>query len=347
MKKSLVQLNDKYSLFTLLKDNCRELKQNLGTLGYKMFTQDYSVYVFNFIGKWINTYFIKKNAVRDLNFSHGSLQSDGIFLVSSIFHHNSDIDNLNLSGCNMKKQDFQRLRKISSRFKNLLSLTLDNNQLTEEVVDDVFEIIINCSNLISLELDNVNEYNMLDNLFKCVSKKNRLKLETITLRENNLNSRSATLFLNFAENFSNLQSLNLSKNNLNSSFYYSLLSYFNKKRKLYSLVLEGNNLDDTNFEVFCEAILNTSTLVVLNLNKNNFTDKSARMLIDTLKDHKSLTNLFMNGNNIENNTLPKAINNLLKTNKRIKYLDFRKYFGEKSDQNKFPKKDEVKVLLNL
>jgi len=133
------------------------LKEILGDMGYKMFTKDYSVYVFNFIGKWINTYFIKKHAIRDLNFSHCSLQSDGIFIVSSILYHNSNIDNLNLNGCKMKKEDFHRLTKISSRFKNILSLTLDNNQLTEEAVDDVFEMIINCSNLVSLELDNVNE----------------------------------------------------------------------------------------------------------------------------------------------------------------------------------------------
>lgn len=347
MKKIFICLSDKYNLDTLLKNNCEEFKKNLGIFKEKLFSQDYLILVKNFIGKWINSYYIKNFGIKDLGFSNCCLNSDGILILSSIFYHNTDIQSLNLSGCLMKKQDFYRLRISSSRFKSIVSLSFDNNDLPVKAVEDLFEIIKNSPRLTNLELDHVNKYNALDNLFKCNSKKNRFKLETLTLRENNLNNNSCMLLLNFAENFSNLHSLNLGKNNLSSAFYYTLNSFFKKKRNFISLILDGNNLCDYDFEVFCEVIQNASTLVFLNLNNNNFTDKAARMIIESIKDHKSFSNLSMNNNKINNKILVKAINNLIKHNKNIKLLDFRSFFNPTSSEANLNKKDETKILLSL
>jgi Ran GTPase-activating protein (RanGAP) involved in mRNA processing and transport len=288
-----------------------------------IFQSNYYPYVFNFVGKWLNSYFVKKHEIVDLTFPDNNLKSDGFLIVLSILYNNPDIQSLNLKNNNLGYADFYRLRVISPKIKNLLHLILDGNQLSEESCKDLFDIIVNLHQLKTLELDSINHNNSLDNFFQLTYKHNRFKIEELSLRNNSITSPTAIHMMKFIDNFSNLKTLQLSQNKLTNGFFISLNNFFKKKRNLVSLTLENNEFEDHNFHVFCQAIQSAQSLSILNLNSNKLTEKSARQLLETIKDHKNLSKLTMNANKINNSSLPNLINTLLKHNKVIKMLDFR------------------------
>lgn len=309
----------------------------------RIFNPNYYTYLFNFIGKWLSSYFLKKNEITHLNFSDCNLKEDGFLTVLSMIYNNQDITFINLRNNSLKYADIFRLRTISPRLKKLEYLNLNGNDFPENAVEDVFQIIVNCTSLNHLEMDSMGITASFEKLFKLNHRNNKFKLEEVSFANNFFNLEISSQMLNFLDNCSNLKTINLTNNRLTNGFFFQLNAFYSKKKRhLMNLILEKNLFDDTNCDFFSEFLSNATELNYLNLNGNKFTEKTARIIIDSIKSHKNLCKLTMNSNKINNNLIANQINIMLKTNKVIKYLDFRtSLIGEEKKG-----KDSVKIMLD-
>ncbi|XP_065913984.1 protein NLRC5-like isoform X2 [Dysidea avara] len=311
---------------------------------------------------------IKHNIhLRKLNLSYNNLRSSAIVVLEAL-KGISHLNKLDLSGNNMSESvaielaDVIKANKIkieeiclaSNRLhssatiilqalketSHLTHLDLDNNNMSEIVVNDLADVIKNNTCLEELYLGNndlrssvtivlqslktvsdltvldLNNNNMsvavaedLSDVIKC-----NVCLEELYLSSNNLQS-SVVVVLQALREICSLRVLDLSDNNLSKAVVNDFADMIGNNPCIEQLYLGDNSLQSS-AAVILQALKRVSNLRVLDLDNNNMSRLVVDDLADVVKSNICLEELCLSGNNLQSSVVM-----VLQALKRFSYLE--------------------------
>lgn len=258
----------------------------------------------------------------------------GLYILSNI----TFFKYLDLGSNNFTDKNAFELSKVIYKNRNLETLVLANNKLTDEGLEIIIRSLVNCKNLKKIDLKSnhlsFNSHIVIENLEKLLIE---TSITNLNLSYNKIDSTSFNKISAFLFN-SNIKDLNISNNNIrliNDEIQNSNCILINSS--LESINVGSNKL--SNFEVILEFIGNLSSrnqylkdidlsncllssfsfqsilefakqgsLKKLNLSKNNL--KNQETFISDLIIHTSITTLLINSCKLENTNICNIFNRL-------------------------------------
>ena len=242
--------------------------------------------------------------------------------LANVISNNSGLERIHLFNNDLRSSATVILQALQQN-SNLQFLDLGDNIMTEQVIEELGNVIKNNHNLKSLGLGN-NKFGpsakmILQALMKTCT------IITLFLHNNNMTGQAAEGLANVIKNNSNLEQLDLESNNIGPSAIVILQALMeNSKLKLLNLnsnymtervvddlanVIKNNsNLEQLGLEnnklgpsatVILQALKENSQLKVLNLNNNNMTGQIAEDLANVINNNSCLEELYLSNNNLK------------------------------------------------
>jgi len=257
---------------------------------------------------------IKNNIyLEEINLGNNNLQSS-VVVILQVMKGISNLKKLFLQDNNMSEKVVDDLADIIRNNTGLEELYLGNNDLQSSAVV-VFQALRGISTLKKLNLYGNNMSGKVVNDLADVFKSNT-RLELVSLGRNNLQS-SAVVILQAMKGISNLKELFLQDNNMSEKVVDDLADVIRNNTGLEELYLCNNDLQSSTVVVF-QALKGISTLKKLNLYGNNMSGKVVNDLADVLKNNTCLEVLGLGNNNLLSSVL--VILQALKRKSNLKAL---------------------------
>ena len=262
--------------------------------------------------------------------------------LANIIKNNPSLEELYLSQNDLRSSATVILQALKEN-SQLNVLTLNGNNMTGQVAEDLANVIINNSYLEQLGLENnnlgpsatvilqalkensqfkvlnLNSNSMTGQVAEDLANviKNNSNLEELYLSQNDLRL-SATVILQALKENSQLKVLNLNSNNMTGQVAEDLVNVIKNNPSLEELYLLQNDLRSS-ATVILQALKENSQLKVLNLNSNNMTGQVAEDLANVIKNNSYLEKLGLENNNLGPSAT--VILQALKENSQLKVLD--------------------------
>ena len=268
----------------------------------------------------------KVSNLKKLNLNNIRISKNVLIDLADVIKCNTCLEELHLFYNNLQSSAvviLHALKQISS----LKKLNLNSNYMSEEVVDDLADVIKRNTGLQELHLDynffqsstvvvlqalktfyhlqklnlncNYMSEEVVHDLADVISNNNCL--EELQLYNNNLGS-SAVVILQALTRISGLTVLNLSCNNMSENVVNDLASVIKNNPYIEELFLDHNNLQSP-VVVVLQALKRTSHLKNLNLNGNNMSAKVVNDLADAIKSNTSLEELHLFSNDLQSSAV--------------------------------------------
>ncbi|XP_040188672.1 NACHT, LRR and PYD domains-containing protein 3-like isoform X2 [Rana temporaria] len=241
-------------------------------------------------------------------------------VLSFILQSCRETEEVNLHSCNIQNEG---LRKFLPALRNIKSLRLDKNHLTDSSCPYLASGIRNNQTLRTLDLSKNNlEGPHFRNLMEALTTS---RIEELLLKNNNLTDSYCPHLASGIRNNQTLRTLDLSVNNLEGPHFRDLMEALTTSR-IEELQLVGNHLTDSSCLHLASGIRNNQTLRRLNLGGNNLegphfrdlmealtatqieelqlrytdlTDSSCPHLASGIRNNQTLRRLNLSGNNLE------------------------------------------------
>ena len=271
--------------------------------------------------------------------------------LANVIKSNSHLERLGLGNNNLGPSAIVILQALKENSK-LQMLNLDNNNMTEEVAEDLANVIKSNSHLKQLKLGNNNlgpfvfvilqalkdnsnlqlltlfKNNMTGEVVEDLASviKSNSHLEQLELGNNNLGPSAIVILQALKEN-SKLQILNLDSNNITGEVAEDLANVIKSNSHLEQLGLGNNNLGPSVI-IILQALKENSKLQILNLANNNMTGEVAEDLANVIKSNSRLEQLGLGNNNLGPSVI--VILKALKENSKLQILnlDYNNMTGE-------------------
>lgn len=234
-------------------------------------------------------------ALRILDFSGNQLDSKGFEYFSECMHAIGYIKRLSCRQAHIDAKSIEALSKMISLCPNIVSITLDNNKLTNGNSKSLLQV---------LQIADTTE--------------------VLSICSNDLGNDDAYAISDYLEKTECLKKLKLSKNHLHSSSIPGLYQGLCSNKSLQSLYLEENDIDESGFMILLTALQGTN-IKSLYLNKNNILlrDKNIPRLRDDLSRNHSLYNIEMSSCKLGSSMC--CFIESLANNKTLRILNFQDY----------------------
>ena len=203
-----------------------------------------------------------------LNFQQNLITDEAANTLASVISQNTGLQKLCL-GSNFLKIGVKDIAKALAKISSLKMLDLNNNILSEEVVDDLAAVIsANCL------------------------------LEKVWLGNSNLGS-SVIPILNALKTISSLKELNLNNVKYKSDdLAVEVANIFKKNSSVRDLRLNNNNLNFNSLTEIAGTLSKISSLEVLDISNNLITDVTATAVADIISSNINLRKIYLDNNRL-------------------------------------------------
>ena len=276
-----------------------------------------------------------------LNLSNNSITGQVAEELANVIKNNSDLEELYLSGNDLKSSAIKILQALKYHSK-LKLLNLNNNNMTGQVAEDLAYVIKNNPNIRKLYLSNngfkssavvilqaLKHHSKLKNLSLHNNNmtgqvaedlayviRNNLHLKKLYLSDNSFKS-SAIIVLQALKDHSELKVLNLNNNNMTGQVAQDLAYVVKNNANLRKLYLSNNSLKSSAV-VILQALKDHSKLKTLSLHNNNMTGQVAEDLAYVIRNNLYLKKLYLSNNGLKSSVL--VILQALKDHSKLKTL---------------------------
>ena len=253
---------------------------------------------------YLNNSLITKEAAEDL---------------ANTIKNNTNLQELRIDNNNLGLSAAPILQALKDNC-NLKKLNLENNNMTEQVAEDLANVIKNNQSLEELYLSNNNFKTSVAVILKALKEKSVLKklrlsknlmtkeavedlsdviknnthLEQLYVADNKLGIQAAVI-LQALSNSSKIKSLNLSNNSMTEQLIGDLINVIRNNLDLEELYLYNNDLRSSAFKIL-QALKEKSILTILHLNNNLMTGEVAEDLAAVIENNSSLEELSIGKN---------------------------------------------------
>ena len=222
------------------------------------------------------------------------------------------------------------VRKITNALKSLSHLKRlgFNNRITEDVANDIVEVIANNCELEYLWIiNNEEQAKWIHKLWKILKQISTLKrlnlsnnfiteeaaddiaeviksnreLEMLWLNNNKLKSADINKITNALQHLNALSNLDLHNNEFTAQAADGIAAVINNNPLLQTVTLGNNKLEAEGVIKISNALKNINHLKVLGLNNNCITDKAANAIADIIHSNIELEELYLNDNILRSN----------------------------------------------
>ena len=256
----------------------------------------------------------KHSQLKVLNLNSNNMTGQIAEDLANIIKNNSNLKQLGLEYSNLGPSATVILKALKKNSK-LKVLNLDGNSMTEQVAEDLANVIKNNSGLEELYLCNNNLRSSATVILRALIENSQLKV--LKLNSNNMTSQFTEDLANVIKNNPGLEELYLSSNNLGPSATV-ILQALKENPKLKVLNLNKNNMTGQVVEDLANVIKNNSDLEELHLSSNNL-GPSATVILQALKENSQLKVLNLNSNNMTGQVAG-DLANVIKNNSDLEIL---------------------------
>ena len=229
--------------------------------------------------------------------------------------------------CNFKSLG---VRKITNALKSLshLKCLVFNNRITEDVANDIVEVITSNCELEYLCINsNEEQAKWIHKLWKILKQISTLKrlnlssnfiteesaddiaevinsnreLEMLWLSNNKLKSAGINKITNALQHLNVLSNLDLHNNEFTAQAADGIAAVINNNPLLQTVTLGNNKLETEGVIKIANALKNINHLKVLELNNNCITDKAANAIADVIHSNTELLKVYLTDNNLQSN----------------------------------------------
>ena len=233
----------------------------------------------------------------------------------------------------------QGVRKVTNALKSLSNLTIlgFNNKITEDIADDIAEVISNNSELEYLWINNNDQEKWILTLLKILQRISTLKrlnlssncitdetaddlarvitsnleLEMLWLGNNKLRSAGMNKITSALQHLTTLSHLELDNNDITEEAADGIAAVINNNPSLHTVSLQNNKLGTVGVIKIANALKDINHLKLLKLNNNYVTDKAANAIADDIHSNTELMKLYLNDNNLQSNGTKIICNSLM------------------------------------
>ena len=255
---------------------------------------------------------IKSNlCLAELRLSNTNL---GLSILKAL-KENSELKFLSLNSNNMTGEVAEDLANVIKNNPDLQRLYLSNNNLGPSTIMILQALKENSR----LQILNLNNNNMTGEVAEDLANviKNNPYLQELYLSNDNLGPSTIMILQALKEN-SRLQILNLNNNNMTGEVAEDLANVIKTNSHLEKLGLESNNLGSSAI-IILQALKENFKLQMLYLDNNNMTGEVAEDLANVIKNNPDLQKLYLSNNNLGPSTI--MILQALKENSRLQILN--------------------------
>ena len=202
---------------------------------------------------------------------------------------------LQISRCNIENNALTTLTDLLSNITTLLSIAIQGNKSSPELIKVVSSVIANNCNLKFLKLNNNHLQHKINEVAKelPLAIKSNKQLEMFKLDNSNL----ANMILNPLTTIATLTVLSLSNNQITEEADEALASVIMHNTGLEELYLYGNSLGIGTLKV-AKALQHITALKKLGLGNNNIPQEVCDELALAIKSNKHLESLGLNDNSL-------------------------------------------------
>ena len=227
-----------------------------------------------------------------------------------------------ITRCTIEHNSSTKLTNFLSSISTLLSITVQDNEVSAEWIKMMSSVIVRNCNLKILNLRNNQLQNEIIKVVKALE--HTTTLEVLNLRENNIPEGAATaisniinsntslrafyignnnlklsivIILKFLSKISSLKVLDLMNNQIPQEAGEAIASVVLQNTKLEKLYLNSNNLNLGTLKV-AKALQQITTLRILDLGNNNISQEVCDELALAIKSNKHLKRLWLDNNNL-------------------------------------------------
>ena len=286
-------------------------------------------------------FFSNNNSLIILNISNNLLGTKGISFLLQLIENNSNLINLDISYNGIEKNGIESIcdyLKSNTNLKHLLiggnyicddglkilidflinnetkieRLSIENNNFTNEVANDISNLISKKPNLISL---NLKSNNLENKGIETILKNPDFNITTINISNNNITSiQKISNLINNNKSLIHLfidccnlnkESLRVTSSNLNTSpVVYIKNILLNENSNLISLSLHQCKIND-NINLIFEGLTENKKIEMINLSKNNlgYYKKQFQSIIPCLSQNKTLKAINLDSNHLDDDCL--------------------------------------------
>jgi len=214
----------------------------------------------------------KFSTLTKLFFSNNNNTTDDAFLaiyMAKALSHNTQLRELDLSGNNLKSAGCSAICRAFSGM-SLTKLSLLNNNITYEAVDDIADLL-----------------------------SHNIQIQELQLQISNLTPIDCIKISHALRSTSSLLKLSIPNSNITSESADSIAAVLSHNTQLQELNLDGNCLEYLGTKQVFDGLKNTTTLHKLSIQDNHCTEDAARDIAHVVSHNIGLQELNLRGNDLQ------------------------------------------------
>ena len=271
----------------------------------------------------------KNKTLINLDISYNGIEKNGIESLCDYLKSNTNLKHLLIGGNYICDEGLKILIDfLINNETNIERLSIENNNFTKEVANDISNLISQKPNIISL---NLKSNNLESKGIETILKNQDFKLKSINISNNNITSiQRISNLINNIKSLNHLfidccnlkkESLRVTSNNLNTSpVGYIKTILLNENSNLISLSLHQCKIND-NINLIFEGLTDNKKIEIINLSRNNlgYYKKQFQSIIPCLNKNKTLKAINLDSNHLDDDCLT-IILDALKENDTLKAI---------------------------
>ena len=278
--------------------------------------------------KLLKVFKVVNHSLTHLDISSNKFTSKIASKLINIVSSNCSLKHVNFSNCGFDKNILKNLCMALKEVRNLRYIDLGGCCIDHETAKYLADTIITNNNLEALMLSNCEmKHKVTTSLLNVLDKTSSLR--KLNLKGNHLlNEGVAKLASVIDSNF--IEYLNLSNCGLQSNNISTLFNSMINNSTLQCLDISLNNLSNEVAGHLSKVLSTNVKLTEVNLTSNNFNIDSIELLLLGLSKITYLKQVNLSSYQFTNK-LTEAVNTMLSSNNKIKYLDFKEFVWQRSD----------------
>ena len=251
-----------------------------------------------------------------LNLSGIEICAGAATALANVLSENAKLKGLYLNDANLHTEEIHEIfGKLE--FPNLIKLSVNHNDITDEAADDIAVFLSKCSELEKLDLchNNLKSSGAIK-----ICRTNLTKLTIFKINNNRITVKAADTMGNFISHNTKLQVLDLSYNDLQESGCRNIFSVLKDMSFLSALAICDSSINNKAIDDLTAVLLHNNLLQELDLSYNNLSASDAVKIFRAMKNVSNLETLNVSHNMITDEAA-ENIATVLFHNNKLKSLD--------------------------
>ena len=265
---------------------------------------------------------IKSNSGLEELYLHDNYLKASTAVILKALKQNSLLRKLNLNSNLMGEEVAEDIADVIKNNRNLEHLCIRNNKLGLSAIVILHALKENSKlKILSLNENNITK-EVVEGLVNVI--KNNSGLEELYLSDNDL-KLSAVVILQALKEISELKVLNLNYNNMTDQAVEDLACVIKNNPNLEDFRMRNDKLGSSAVMIL-QALMKTSKLKVLSIIDNSLTEKASHDLANVIRNNSGLENLLLSDGDLKSSAV--VILQALKLNSHLKLLYLRNFLTE-------------------